>query len=150
MEVFEQPIQTSLFPKRQHDMDGGRKLQQDAERLIAGDSADMPNGGRLVVNVRDTSVGIFRVEDRLYAYFSVCAHRDGPACQGKILPRVVEVIDEDKRQHGQAWDDTDPHVICPWHGYEYLIKAGEHAVTSGIKLSEVDVEETDGVIYVTV
>jgi nitrite reductase/ring-hydroxylating ferredoxin subunit len=119
------------------------------KRWIAGDSGEIPNGGRLVVDVDDTSVGIFRVEGQLYAYLNVCVHMGGPACQGKILPRVVDVIDKEKRACGQVWDETDPHVVCPWHGFEYSIKTGRHAGIQSISLKAVLVEEADGVVYVT-
>jgi nitrite reductase/ring-hydroxylating ferredoxin subunit len=129
-----------------------RHLQQDrpqAQRWIAGDSADIPSGGRLVVDIGDMSVGIFRVEDRLYAYLNVCAHMGGPACQGKILPRVVDIVDEEKKAQGQTWDENDPHVVCPWHGFEYSIKTGRHAGIPSISLEAVPVEETEGMVYVT-
>jgi nitrite reductase/ring-hydroxylating ferredoxin subunit len=77
-------------------------------------------------------------------------HMGGPACQGKILPRVLDVIDEDQKMHGQAWDDSDPHVICPWHGFEYSIKTGQHAGRPSIALKAVPVEESEGRVYVTI
>jgi nitrite reductase/ring-hydroxylating ferredoxin subunit len=129
-----------------------QQVEQDrpqAQRWIAGDSAEILSGGRLVVDVGETSVGIFRVEGRLYAYLNVCVHMGGPACQGKILPRVVDVIDEEKKAHGQVWDESDPHVVCPWHGFEYSIKTGRHAGIPSISLKAVLVEESDGVVYVT-
>jgi nitrite reductase/ring-hydroxylating ferredoxin subunit len=119
------------------------------KRWIAGDSGEIPNGGRLVVDVDDTSVGIFRVEGQLYAYLNVCVHMGGPACQGKILPRVVDVIDKEKKACGQVWDESDPHVVCPWHRFEYSIKTGRHAGIPSISLKAVLVEEADGVVYVT-
>jgi nitrite reductase/ring-hydroxylating ferredoxin subunit len=129
-----------------------QQVEQDRpqpKRWIGGDSGEIPNGGRLVVDVGDTSVGIFRVEGQLYAYLNVCVHMGGPACQGKILPRVVDVIDKEKRACGQVWDETDPHVVCPWHGFEYSIKTGRHAGIQSISLKAVLVEEADGVVYVT-
>jgi nitrite reductase/ring-hydroxylating ferredoxin subunit len=123
---------------------------QQPQRYIAGDSSDIPDGGRLVVEVGETSVGIFRVEGRLYAYLNVCAHMGGPACQGKLLPRVLDVIDGDRTMHGQTWDESDPHVVCPWHGFEYSIKTGRHAGRPSITLKAVVVEESEGRVYVTI
>src|SRR5258706_11676389 len=129
-----------------------QKAAQDGapKRWIAGDSADLAEGGRLVVDVGDTSVGIFRVEGKLYAYLNVCMHMGGPACQGKILPRVLDLIDEDRTMHGQTWDQSDPHVICPWHGLEYSIKTGQRAGRPSIALKAVPVEEAEGRVYVTI
>jgi nitrite reductase/ring-hydroxylating ferredoxin subunit len=130
-----------------------QKVAQDApppQRWIAGDSADIVEGGRLVVDVADISVGIFRVERKLYAYLNVCTHMGGPACQGKILPRVLDVLDAEKKMLGQTWDESDPHVVCPWHGFEYSIKTGQHAGRASIALKAVPVEELEGRIYVTI
>ena len=74
----------------------------------------------------------------------------GPVCQGKMLPRVVENLDEKQMIHGERFDDSDPHIICPWHGYEYSIKTGRHAGRPSIALRKVDVEELNGQLYVTV
>jgi nitrite reductase/ring-hydroxylating ferredoxin subunit len=145
-------VDSSSGPKRKETTDFQRVQEgrQQPQRYIAGDSADISDGGRLVVEVGETSVGVFRVEGRLYGYLNVCAHMGGPACQGKILPRVLDVIDEDRKIHGQAWDESDPHVICPWHGFEYSIKTGQHAGRPSIALKAVPVEESEGRIYVII
>ena len=127
------------------------KDQPEVLRWIAGRSDEVAEGGRLVIDAGEKSVGIFRVEGKLYAYLNVCVHRGGPVCQGQMLPRVVEVIDEmTKTQNGLAFDKTDPHIVCPWHGFEYSIKTGFHAVDHTIKLTPVPVDEEEGTIYVTV
>jgi nitrite reductase/ring-hydroxylating ferredoxin subunit len=129
-----------------------QKAAQDGppKRWIAGDSADIADGGRLVVDIGETSIGIFRVEGKLYAYLNVCMHMGGPACQGKILPRVLDVLDDQKRALAQTWDESDPHVVCPWHGFEYSIKTGQHAGRPSIALKAVPVEESEGRVYVTI
>jgi nitrite reductase/ring-hydroxylating ferredoxin subunit len=137
------------------NLKGVINLQQAAQdgpptRWIAGDSVDIADGGRLVVDIGETSVGIFRVEGKLYAYLNVCMHMGGPACQGKILPRVLDVLDDQKRALGQTWDESDPHVVCPWHGFEYSIKTGQHAGRPSIALKAVPVQEAEGRVYVTI
>jgi nitrite reductase/ring-hydroxylating ferredoxin subunit len=71
----------------------------------------------------------------------------GPICQGKIINRVVERLDDELRSVG---DDFAPalHVVCPWHGYEYDILTGQHPSAPNIKLRGVDVSESDGEISV--
>ncbi len=125
--------------------------QPDVLRWIAGRSDEVAEGGRLVIDVGEKSVGIFRVDGKLYAYLNICVHRGGPICQGQMLPRVIEVIDETtKEQRGLAFDKSDPHIVCPWHGFEYSIKTGFHAVDHTIRLKSVPVEEEEGTVYVTV
>ena len=120
-------------------------------RWIAGKSADVADGGRLVIEAGEKSVGIFRVEGKLYAYLNICMHRGGPVCQGQMLHRIVDVIDEvTQMQSGQVFDEKEPTIVCPWHGFEYSIKTGVHSGDSTIRLKAVSVEEEEGTVYVTV
>lgn len=109
----------------------------------------MPEGGRLVVDVGEKTIGIFRVEGRLYAWENTCAHQGGPVCQGKIIPRVTEVIDAGGESRGFAFDESSVHIVCPWHGFEYNIKTGVHPGRPAARLTGVAVEETADGIYVT-
>jgi nitrite reductase/ring-hydroxylating ferredoxin subunit len=120
------------------------------QRVFAGAREKVPEGGRLVIDVGETTIGIFRVGGNLYAYLNKCAHQGGPVCQGKIIPRVTEVIDERGESHGFAFDEARLHIVCPWHGFEYDIKTGEHPGQPAARLIRVPVEETADGIYVTV
>lgn len=124
--------------------EAGRRLWE------AGRSEDLPERGRLVVDAGETSVGIFRIDGALYAYENRCPHAGGPICQGLMVPRVVELLDERRAIRGSAFDESDMHVACPWHGYEFSIKTGRHAGLSSIVLRPVDVREADGIIHVLV
>jgi nitrite reductase/ring-hydroxylating ferredoxin subunit len=121
-----------------------------SSRVYAGASSAVPEGGRLVVDVGDLTIGIFRVGGKLYAWENRCAHQGGPVCQGKIIPRVTEVIEEDGASRGFAFDEADLHIVCPWHGYEYSIRTGTHPGLPRARLKPVPVEETSEGIYVTV
>lgn len=121
-----------------------------SQRVFVGTSGDVPPNGRLVIDVGAMTVGIFRVDGRLYAYQNVCAHQGGPVCQGKMVPRVTEVIEPDGSSSGFAFDKSDPHIVCPWHGFEYSIKTGIHPGRPSARLIRVNVEETTDGIYVTV
>ena len=50
----------------------------------------------------------------------------GPACQGKMIAKVDEVIAEDRTSKGMAFSKTKMHVVCPWHGFEFDIRTGVH------------------------
>lgn len=120
------------------------------QRVFAGAREKVPEGGRLVIDVGETTIGVFRVGGKLYAYLNKCAHQGGPVCQGKMIPRVTEVIDERGESHGFAFDEARPHIVCPWHGFEYDIKTGEHPGLPAARLIRVQVEEAADGIYVTV
>lgn len=119
-------------------------------RWDAGASSDVPERGRLVVDADGTTVGIFRVDGRLYAYENRCAHMRGPVCQGLMVPRVLEVLDARKAIVGSRFDEGDPHIVCPWHGAEFEIRTGHHAGTPEMKLKSIAVEESDGRIYLSI
>ena len=110
----------------------------------------VPEGGRLVVDIGEKTIGIFRVDGSLYAWENVCAHQGGPVCQGKMIPRVTEIIDTGGESHGFAFDESHPHIVCPWHGFEYDIRTGVHPGRLAARLIRVAVEESTDGIYVTV
>jgi nitrite reductase/ring-hydroxylating ferredoxin subunit len=119
-------------------------------RYDVGSSDALPEAGRLVVDAGGTVVGVFRVDGRLYAYENTCAHQGGPVCQGKMLPRIAEELAPDQTTSGLRFDRSDPHIICPWHGYEYSITTGRHAGDATIGLVAVAVTEENGRVYLDV
>jgi nitrite reductase/ring-hydroxylating ferredoxin subunit len=118
-------------------------------RHQAGRSDAIPSNGRLVVDIGDTTVGIFRVGGRLVAYENSCPHMGGPVCQGLIIPAVREIIDDRRVSTGYAFDESEMRIVCPWHGYEFAIETGAHPAKPSIHLRRVDVDERDGEVYVT-
>jgi nitrite reductase/ring-hydroxylating ferredoxin subunit len=121
-----------------------------SQRVFVGASERVPEGGRIVIDVGDKTIGIFRVGGRLHAWENTCAHQGGPVCQGKIIPRVTEVIEPGGESLGFAFDESCLHIVCPWHGFEYGIKTGVHPGRPLARLIRVAVEEGAGEIYVTI
>lgn len=111
-------------------------------------SADLPSGGRLVLDLGQRTIGIFRLASgELHAYVNTCPHQGGPVCQGTLLPRVVENLTPEKAATGFRFDDSDMHIVCPWHGFEFSISTGKHAAAN-IYLERVNVSESNGGIDV--
>jgi nitrite reductase/ring-hydroxylating ferredoxin subunit len=115
--------------------------------VVVAVKEDVLEGGRVVVDVDGVEVGIFRIGGRLYAWENRCVHAGGPVCQGKLMNRVVERLDPGKRSLGDDFSD-ELHIVCPWHGYEYDVRTGEHPADSRLRLRRVDVEERGGEILV--
>ena len=120
-----------------------------ARRCLAGDSLDVAERGRLVVDVAGTSVGIFRLDGTLHAYENLCVHQGGPVCQGLLVPRVRECLDSSFASTGIVFEEDELHIVCPWHGFEYSVRTGAHAGQRDLKLRRIPVWEVDGRIYVT-
>jgi nitrite reductase/ring-hydroxylating ferredoxin subunit len=118
-------------------------------RYLAAPSDRIPENGRLVVDIGEATVGIFRVGGRLFAYLNRCPHMGGPVCQGLVIPAVREIVDERQVSRGYAFDESEMRIVCPWHGYEFAIETGSHPAKASIKLTAVPVEEEGGDVYVT-
>lgn len=101
-----------------------------------------------MVDVGNTTVGIFRVHGQLHAWENTCPHQGGPVCQGLILPAVREVLNEQQAAFGYAFDEGEMRIICPWHGYEFSIQSGCHPAKADIRLTAVTVLEEEGNVYV--
>jgi nitrite reductase/ring-hydroxylating ferredoxin subunit len=125
------------------------------ERLVdVGASQDVPERGRLVVEITTATgavtLGVFRFGGRLHAWENVCAHQGGPACQGRIVSRVRERLDDERRSLGLRFDEDTMHVVCPWHGFEYDVTTGRHPGRPDLALRSFPVTEDGGRIRVTV
>ena len=119
---------------------------------VAG-SQEVPERGRLIVEIGTEpplTLGIFRFRGELRAYENVCAHQGGPACQGRILSRVRERLDDGKASRGLEFDPDTMHLVCPWHGFEYDVTTGAHPVRPDFALRSFPVEESEGRIRVSV
>jgi nitrite reductase/ring-hydroxylating ferredoxin subunit len=118
-------------------------------RHLAAASDQIPEQGRLVLDIGETTIGIFRVGGRLFAYVNSCPHMGGPVCQGLTIPAVREVVGDDRVSRGCTFDESELRIVCPWHGYEFAIETGSHPAKPSIRLTSVAVEEADGEVYVT-
>jgi nitrite reductase/ring-hydroxylating ferredoxin subunit len=118
------------------------------EDVVVCGSGDVPEGGRLVIDIGPRTIGIFRVKNKLYAYENTCPHQGGPVCQGTILPRVVEKLGAERESRGFDFDPDELHIVCPWHGFEFNIETGCHPASPAARLSSLPVMEEQGMVRV--
>ena len=119
------------------------------EVFVAG-VEEIADGERRVVEGGEYEIGVFRLGDDYFAWESNCPHQGGPVCQGRIMNRVTEVLDEGKRSSGFRFVEEDVHIICPWHGFEFNIRTGTHPGDSQAQLRGFEVAIRDGGVYVLV
>jgi nitrite reductase/ring-hydroxylating ferredoxin subunit len=124
--------------------------QGNATDYVICQSEELQDGERRVVQCGPIAVGVFRVKGQLRAWENLCAHQGGPVCQGKIIPRVEEVLTDDQRARGYRFSDSNIHIVCPWHGYEYDLVTGEHPGDRHVSLNPVQVMEQNGTIVVRI
>ena len=115
--------------------------------VVVALSEDVPDGGRIVVDVNGIEIGIFRIHGALRAYANSCPHVGGPVCQGLLIHRVVERLDDRLRSMGDDFSD-DMNIVCPWHGYEFDLATGRHPGKPSIRLISYPVRDRDGEIVV--
>jgi nitrite reductase (NADH) small subunit len=113
-----------------------------------GNLAEFAEGDRRTVKCGEAEIGVFRIDGQFYAWHNVCAHLGGPVCQGRIMRRVVEPVDTEGRVRMLAYDETERHIVCPWHGYEFSLKSGRHPGHPQLRLKKATVRLRDGAIYV--
>ena len=118
-----------------------------AEQYV-GKVGEFKDGDRRIIFAGDNEIGVFRHEGQFYAYSNICLHQGGPACEGVVKGKVVERLGPDKSYLGQTYDHNDPHIVCPWHGWEYKLLTGECAPDPRLRLKKYDVVEREGGIYV--
>jgi nitrite reductase/ring-hydroxylating ferredoxin subunit len=104
---------------------------------------------RRVVAVGDFEVGIFKLDGEFLAYENVCPHMGGPTCQGKVLPRVDEIISDDRTSRGLKFSKDKMNIVCPWHGYEFDIRTGRHSGVAKYRLRPFKVRVENGDVIVT-
>ncbi|WP_334194180.1 Rieske (2Fe-2S) protein [Pararhodobacter sp.] len=118
--------------------------------FLVGPAEAIAEGGRLVVDCDGVEVGVFRLKGRLVAWHNLCPHRQGPVCQGRIYARVVEPVAPDGTTRLLAYDETEKHVVCPWHGYEFDLETGRCQGRDAMRLRPAKLREDGGVVYVSV
>jgi nitrite reductase/ring-hydroxylating ferredoxin subunit len=112
-------------------------------------TTDLKDGDRRIVVSGKHEVGVFFKDGSYYAYSNYCLHAGGPACEGILVNKVVDLIATDRTYEGQTFSD-ELHFVCPWHGYEYDIKTGECAGDRKLKLRKYEVVRRGEDIFVVI
>jgi nitrite reductase/ring-hydroxylating ferredoxin subunit len=113
-----------------------------------GPSDEITIDQRKILDAGGREIVVFRFGDRCYALDNWCLHMGGPVGEGRIVGRVEAVLDDDKRCIREQFSETEIHLVCPWHGYEYNIETGEFAGDRRMRLRTYEVVEREGQVYV--
>ncbi|MBN1148144.1 MAG: non-heme iron oxygenase ferredoxin subunit [Anaerolineales bacterium] len=77
---------------------------EKCEFVAIGELGQLPNGGRLFVEIDDLRIVVFNIGGQLYAIADVCSHDEGPLGDGEL-----EGIE----------------VVCPRHGARFDVRDGK-------------------------
>ena len=115
-----------------------------------GPASDFADPGRKIIGFDRFEVAVFKLDGEFYGYLNQCPHMGGPACQGKMIHKVEEVIADDRTSKGFAFSKSKLHVICPWHAFEFDIRTGVHPGNSRMRLRKIGVAVSGGDVVVSV
>ena len=73
---------------------------------------DCPPGTSHEFVAQGRIVALFRVGDEFFALDGICPHQGGPLGKGKLSGCVV---------------------TCPWHGWQFDVRTGQHQVNQSIR-----------------
>lgn len=117
------------------------------EVFVARRSA-LADGTRVLVEVDGIEVGVLEHDGELFAYENRCVHQGGPVCEGIVVGQVEQVLDGLGRDRGARFLDDRPHLVCPWHGWEYELHTGRSVAYPDLRLRRFPVIDREGEIYV--
>ena len=119
-----------------------------SDRIEVGPVETLRPGERRIVDTGGVSIGVFNVDGEYYALLNSCSHEGGPVCEGKQQPALTgEYVGAGERVK-EEFDPDTPVIACPWHGWEYDLKTGEHAGDPEESLPTFDVVVDGGTVYV--
>lgn len=121
-----------------------------AVRVLVGTVAEFQEGDRKIVKAGGRTVGVFRVDGGFRCYENTCLHQGGPVCEGRYFPKMTAVVSDDGRLLGERYDKSEPHLVCPWHGWEFDLRTGEFCGDRTRKLRSFRVETEGDEIYVVI
>jgi nitrite reductase/ring-hydroxylating ferredoxin subunit len=74
----------------------------------------------------------------------------GPVGEGMIIGKTEAVLDADRRVLEERFSETEIHLVCPWHGWEYDIRTGEFAGDRSLCLKRFETAVRGDQVYVVV
>lgn len=119
-----------------------------SEKFI-GYADEFDEGARKIVPFNDEKVVVLRHNGSLHAFANRCVHMGGPVGEGIIMPKVEARLSEDKKLLGERFSDSEFHLVCPWHGWEYDLETGECAADRRVGLKKFNVVERSQELYLS-
>jgi nitrite reductase/ring-hydroxylating ferredoxin subunit len=114
-------------------------------QICASDEVREAEG--VLATVEGIEVGVFRVQGELVAYENRCRHQGGPVCTGAVVGKLEAVLGPGGTIAEERFSESELHLACPWHGWEYHLATGVNTVDPTIRLRSFPVSERDGCVY---
>ena len=118
--------------------------------VVVARLSDLQTRERIVVEVDGVVVGLYFHAGEVRAWHNLCPHQGGPVCQGKVMPRTIQPVREDRKSGGPAFHAADRNIVCPWHGFEFDVLTGRHPADGKVGLRAVPVRVDGESVVVSV
>jgi len=105
------------------------------KRHPVAQAGDLPPGSRRIVSVGKVEIGLFNVGGEIHAYRNACPHAGAPVCLGRVSGTSMP-----SHVYEYIYGKEGCILRCPWHGWEFDLRTGEHIVDPGTRLKEVRTE----------
>ena len=90
------------------------------KRYVVARRSELPEGGRLLVDVHGRSIGIFRRDGHYYGLLNRCPHQGAELCRGAVVGALTSSGPGD-----YDLDESRRFLVCPWHGWEFDLATGQ-------------------------
>jgi 3-phenylpropionate/trans-cinnamate dioxygenase ferredoxin subunit len=115
-------------------------MSNRVDKHVVARVADVPDGGRIIVEVGGRSIGIFNVGGEFFGLLNRCPHKGAQMCKGNIVGRLSA-----DAPGSYEYDPASKLIMCPWHGWEFDIRSGQsYFDPRGTRLRTYDVEVEGG------
>jgi nitrite reductase/ring-hydroxylating ferredoxin subunit len=110
--------------------------------LAACRLVDLAEAKPTVVVAGERELVLVRWRGDVYALRNVCPHMSTSFQRGAVVGRAGG------RVGSPDVDDTDPVVVCPWHGYEFVLASGLCPTDDRLRVRTYSTAVRDGTVYV--
>ena len=107
-------------------------------------AADIAPGERIIVEIKERSIGIFNVNGTFVAVLNICPHELAPVCRGRVGGTTLPSAPCE-----YCWGRVGEIGACPWHGWEFDLLTGKMLADERIRIRKYPVDIRDGTVYVT-
>ena len=99
---------------------------ENTARLL-GRSADVAEGGSLMIAIDGREIAVFRRDGRLFAIDDQCPHKKASLAAGQCGETIV---------------------VCPWHGWQFDLRTGESFDHPGFRVAAHEIKERGGELWI--
>lgn len=108
---------------------------------------ELPPNKREIVFVESEPIAVINYQGDYYAIQNTCLHQHGPVSEGRVKGRLTAEWSEPGERVKEYFDENEPAIACPLHGWEYDLKTGEHLADCNYTLTTYDIILKGDMIY---